>query len=274
MKKTGQKIKNFLKTIISGLIGAGIFFMFCIMAFAIAKIIFWVMKRDLIITRYNISVAVLIFMIFGFAYGISSYLRRNSYRKTFTPRWKNIALDILLSLIFTIITYVIIKQKYSILLTTRAVLLVFALFLVLFYAFSALIVQISKPPKTHKHRPRNIFWATIVNPVFVLIALGLFIAVVYNSLYIPCGVTIVGTDNNKNTANTQELGIDTGEKIVSIDNEKIQSLQDIKRYLSSLKSAKEVLLETEDKIYYIKTYESDDNIYMGLLLKQEYCPSE
>jgi hypothetical protein len=39
-------------------------------------------------------------------------------------------------------------------------------------------------------------------------------------------------------------------------------------------STKQVALETESSIYYIRTYEIDGNKYMGLLLKQEYCKRE
>lgn len=274
MKKTAKKMKEFLKTIFSGLIGAGIFFMFSIIAFGTTKIIFLILKRDLIITRYNILAGILLFVLFGFAYGMSSYIKKNSYRKTMTPGWKNITIDVIIALVFTIITYIILKQRYYILLKTRSVLLIFALFLVLFYAFSALLVQIAKPPRTHTHKKRNIFLTILVNPIFVIIFLGLFITVIYNSLYVPCGVTVVGTDKNVNTANTQELDIKTGEKILTIDDVKITSLQDVKRYISSLKTTKEIVLETENNIYYVRTYRSENNRFMGLLLKQEYCPAE
>jgi heme/copper-type cytochrome/quinol oxidase subunit 2 len=274
MKKTAKRLKEFLKTILSGLIGAGIFFMFNIIAFGIAKIVFIIQKRDLIITRYNIVATILLFVLFGFAYGMSSYIKKNSYRKTMTPGWKNITIDIVISLMFTIITYIILKQKYYILLNAKSSLLVFALFLVLFYAFSALLTQIAKPPRTHKHKKRNIVWAILINPIFIMIFLGLFITVIYNSLYVPCGVTVVGVDKNINTANTQELDIKTGEKILKLDDTKINSLQDVKRYIASLKTTKEIVLETENNIYYIKTYQSENNRYMGLLLKQEYCPAE
>ena len=274
MKKTAKKIKNFLKTILSGLIGAGIFFMLSIIAFAIAKIVFLVLRRDLIISRYNIIAGILLFVIFGFAYGMSSYIKKNSYMKTMTPGWKNITIDVIISLVFTIITYIILKHRYYIMLRAKSAIVVFAFFLIVFYTFSALLVQISKPPRTHKHKKRNIVLAILFNPIFIMIFLGLFIAIIYNSLYVPCGVTIVGTDKNQNTINTQRLEIKEGERIINIDSITITSLQDVRRYISSLKTTKEVILETENNIYYIRTYTEDHNRYMGLLLKQEYCPAK
>ena len=259
MKKTAKKVKNFLKTILSGIIGAGIFFMLSIIAFAIAKIVFLILKRDLIISKYNIIAGVLLFVIFGFAYGMSVYIKKNSYMKTMTPGWKNITIDVIISLVFTIITYIVIKQKYYLMLRAKSAILVFALLLVLFYAFSALLVQVSKPPRAYKHKKRNIVLAILFNPIFILLFLGLFVAIIYNSLYVPCGVTVMGTDKNKDTINTQRLDIKTGEKIVNIDGVVMKSLQDVRRYISSLKTTKEVILETENNIYYIKTYQLNNN---------------
>ena len=98
--------------------------------------------------------------------------------------------------------------------------------------------------------------------------------VVYNSVYVPCGVSVIGIDKNVYTSNTRNLGISANERIIAIDNVKITSLQDVREYIASLESTKEVSVETTKNIYLVKTYQVDDKRYMGLLLKEQVCNRE
>jgi hypothetical protein len=154
----------------------------------------------------------------------------------------------------------------------------FVVTFVLFYAFSALISNIhhhvTDKKRRHKLKKSTIALAIIFNPIFVLIYLWLFSMVVYNSVYVPCGVSVVGVDKNVYTGNTRNLDISPDDRIIAIDGHRIISLQDVRAYMNSLESTKEVQVETVNNTYLVKTYSVDGKRYMGLLLKEEACPRE
>ena len=140
----------------------------------------------------------------------------------------------------------------------------------LMYPFCALTSTYFTIKRFKKHSKRN-FLTILFNPIFVMIYFWLFIIVAYNSVYVPCGVSIMGVDNNRFTVNTQSLDISFGEKLLKIDDAEVKSLNDVRNYINGLEMTKEVVVETEKGIYYIKTYNQGSNKFMGLLLSQAYC---
>ena len=270
MKKA---LKNFFKSIIAGCIGAGVLLMVSIFVFFIVKLIYYFMQKDLLLSKYNIMTAIVLFMFVGFIYGISSFRRSNSYRKLLKPTWTTFLTNFIISALFAFGTYMLFRERYSSFVGIEGLILLFVLLFVLFWLFSAILANYLTPKKTRikTHKARNAILFILFNPIFIMIYLWLFGVVSYNSVYIPCTVIITGVDKNPNTANTINLGIKSGETIISIDDNKISSLQDVRDYINSLQTTKQVTLETDKNIYYIRTYEVDGNRYMGLLLRQEYC---
>jgi hypothetical protein len=268
-----MKVKNLFKSTFSGLVGSGVFLMLAIFLFAIAKIVFIIFKRDLLISKFYIMLILAIFVILGFIYGVSCFVRKNSYRKLLNLNWKNFLLNIIIAILFTLIGNWIIRSNFGMKLSPRGYILLFVVLFILNYLFSSILVAYLavKKKRPKQHNARNIVWIVLFNPIFIMIYVWLFLFVAYNSIYIPCGVTITGIDKNVNTANTLNLDISHGEKVVSIDGTQIASLQDVRRYLDSLTSTKEVALETTNKIYLLKTYKIDGKRFMGLLLQQDYC---
>jgi hypothetical protein len=268
-----SKFKEFLKSIFSGLIGIGVFLMLSVFAFAIAKLVFILMKKDLLLSKYNIITTIVLFMFFGFAYGISCYVRNNSYRKLLRLNWITFLLDIILAGIFTFGGILVFKYRYNVLLGINGLIALFVLLFVMFYLFSAIAGNYLRDKKSRikTHKIRNAIFFVLFNPFFIILYLWLFSLIAYNSVYIPCGVTIVGIDKNPNTVNTIGLDIAANERIINIDGVKIASLDDVKRFMNSLTSTREVIVETEKNMYYVKTYEIDGKRYMGFILNQEYC---
>ena len=229
------------------------------------------MHKDLLMSKYNIGIAILLFIIAGFVYGISCYSRKNSYSKIFALQWTNFLVNIIVSAIFTFLSYIIIKENFGMTLSQKGLAALFVIMFVLCYAFSSLVSIYFKKRIPKDHKKRNVVFLIISNPIFVLFYLWLFLVITYNAIYVPCGVGIVGIDRNSHTANTALLGIQDGERIVSIDGIKINSLQDVRSYLDSLSVTKEVILETNRNIYYVDTYTDGYNRYMGLVLTESYC---
>jgi heme/copper-type cytochrome/quinol oxidase subunit 4 len=212
------------------------------------------------------------FVVVGFIYGLIAYRKKNHHYKVYTLTAKNFVINLLLTIVFTGYFWYVLRNK---IIPSNTIYLFFVLAFVLFYAFSALISNIHHhvSKKQHKRiRKSTILAAIVFNPIFVLIYLWLFSMVVYNAVYVPCGVSAVGVDRNVYATSTKNLGIMPQERIISIDNVPVKSLQDVKDYMNSLQVTKEVTVETINQTYLVKTYQVDDKRYMGLLLQEEVCP--
>jgi len=271
-----RKILNFFKAVLSGCLGAVLFFILSILVFSIVKIIFLLQNRNLFLSQYNIGAIIVAFLLVGFIFGALSYAKKNTYYKIFRLIPERFWLNGVIALVFSFIAYFLVKANYGIVLRFWPFVLLFIAFLILFYGFSAVTMHIYKAyPFTRTARRKTTFrdWILFVflNPVFICIYLLIFGSVVYGSLFIPCGVSIVGVDRNINTANTVSLDIQQGEKLLSIDGISMNSLHDVRDYMNSLKTTKEVMVETPDRIYYVKTYADNGQRYMGLILKEDIC---
>lgn len=263
-------MNKFFKRLAAGLIGADVFLVIGIMAFALIKFVYILIKKDLLISKYNIAWVLGLFMILGFFYGIRSYHKRTLSSKLFRPSISSIALTLMTALVFALAGYLVLKEGFGSSISAVSFAAMTFLLILLMYPFSALITTYFSQKKTKK-TPGRTMLTILFNPLFIIVFFWLFVIILYNSMYLPCGVSIMGVDNNEFTANTRDLGIQKGEKIVSIDDTQIKSLNDVKRFTDSLDTAKEVVLETDKGIYYIRTYAVDGEIYMGLLLSQAYC---
>ncbi len=276
MKRSTRKLLQFFKTIVSGIIGAVLLLILGLLLFAIVKVIYLVQQNNLLLSPYTIGIILFIFVIIGFVWGVTSFLKKNSLYKIF--RWTSARFWIaaMLALLFTIIAYFIAKGTYAITLGFWQFVIMLIILYFLCYGFSAVAVHIyTAYPFTHMARRKTTFkdWLFLVlfNPIFILLYLWLFSIVAYNSMYVPCGVSIVGVDRNVNTINTASLDIVAGQKLISIDNVPIHSLQDVRDYMNSLTTTKEVIVETPSTFYYVKTYEEGSRRYMGLVLTEDIC---
>jgi len=268
-----MKASKIFMAIFSGIIGAIIFFILSMIAFSVAKIVFLLSNKQMIISLYTIGAVCLAFVIVGFIYGAESYIKKNSLKDAFRLKWRGFFLNVLLTALAFILMHFVLKQNYGLVMRfIPSVGLITGLF-ILFYPFSCVVFSFKKRMK--KHKIRNIFFSILLNPVFILAALWLFIIAAYGALYVPCSVTIMGVDKNPGTIpiNTLSLDISPGQKIVSIDGHKIVKLDDVRSYLNSIGTTKQVLLETEKNYYYVNTYrdQGTGKRYLGLLLRQDYC---
>jgi hypothetical protein len=265
-------VKKFFGSIFHGLKGSAIFFMLGVMFFALWKILYMIISKDLLLSKYTVAWVMGAFIIIGFIYGIIAYKRKNQHYKLYTMTGKNFLINLVLTIIFTGYFWYILRNRV---IPSNTIYIFFFVAFVLFYAFSALISNIHYHVINKRRRSRlkksTIFFAIIFNPIFVLIYLWLFSMVVYNSVYVPCGVSVVGVDKNVYTGNTRNLGISPDDRIISIDDVRIISLQDVREYMNSLESTKEVKVDTVNNTYFIKTYSIDGKRYMGLLLKEQAC---
>jgi len=242
--------------------------------FALWKLIYIILAKDLLLSKYIIAATIAALIIIGFIYGMIAYNKKNHHYKVYTMTGKNFIINLTLTIIFTGYFWYVLRNK---IIPSNTLYLFFCGAFILFYAFSALISNIHHhiTKKQHKKiKKSTIFFAIVFNPIFILIYLWLFSMVVYNSVYVPCGVSVIGIDKNVYTSNTRNLGISANERIIAIDNVKITSLQDVREYIASLESTKEVSVETTKNIYLVKTYQVDDKRYMGLLLKEQVCNRE
>jgi len=266
-----RKVKKFFGGIFHGLKGSAIFFMLGVMFFALWKIVYIIISKDLLLSKYLIGGVMAAFVIIGFIYGVIAYRKKNHHYKTYTMTKKNFIINLVLTLIFTGYFWYVLRSK---IIPSNTIYIFFAIAFVLFYAFSALISSIHHhvaKRQRRKIKKSTILFAIVFNPVFVLIYLWLFSTVVYNSIYVPCGVGVIGVDKNVYTGNTRNLGIGPDERIISIDGIDVQSLQDVRNYMNSLEVTKEVAVETLNNTYFVKTYQIDGKRYMGLLLKEQVC---
>jgi hypothetical protein len=268
-----KSLWKFLKEIIAGIIGAAILFMTCVFAFAIIKLYYIASGRYLLLSKYTIMIASAILMLLGFILGVRAFRKRNNNYKLFKPTWINFLLNFIIAAILAFGSFLILKYRFLFLLSYRSLILLFIVMFILFYTFSAVFSTFITGSKRSmkQHKARNIILFILFNPFFIMVYLWLFGSVVYNSFYVPCTVSIVGIEKSQFTTDTQSLGIQPGEKIISIDGTPIKTLADVKSYLNNLSSTKEVMLETEKNIYYVKTYMKDNSRYMGLILGQDYC---
>lgn len=263
-------MKRFFKKLAAGLIGADVFLLIGIIVFALIKLAYIFMQKDLLISKYNIGFVIAAFILLGFIYGVRSYNKRNINSKLFRLNWINFWMTLLVSLVFSLGTYLILREGFSNDIGIRSFVGMAIILAFLMYPFCALLSTYFMLKRFKKKAKRNVL-TFLFNPLFVMIYFWLFIIVVYNSLYVPCGVSIVGVDTNKYTANTKSLGIPFGERLLKIDDTSINSLNDVRKYINDLDTTKEVVVETENNIYYIKTYMEGNKKYMGLLLSQAYC---
>ncbi len=266
-----KQVKRFFSTIFHGLKGSAIFFMLGIMFFALVKLTYMILQRDLLMSKYTIVSILAAFVIIGFIYGTVAYKKKNHHYKMYSMTAKNFVIDLILTIIFTAYFWYVLRNK---IIPSNTVYVFFIIAFVLFYAFAALISSIHHHISKRQHRKikkSTIFFAIIFNPIFVLIYFWLFSLVVYNSIYVPCGVSVLGVDKNAYTGNTRNLGISPDERIIAIDGVGITSLQDVRNYIGSLDVTKEVNVETTNHTYLVKTYQVDNQRYMGLLLKEDVC---
>jgi heme/copper-type cytochrome/quinol oxidase subunit 4 len=241
------------------------------MFFALWKIIAVIFSRELLLSKYTIMAIIAGFVIAGFIYGIIAYSKRNHHYKIYSMTWKNFLIDILLTIIFTAYFWYVLRNR----LVPSSTVFIFAIVVfILFYAFSALISHMHSHIQKKRHKKlktSTIVFAILFNPIFVLIYFWIFSLVVYNSVYIPCTVSIIGIDKNPYTMGTRNLNIGANEQIVSIDGVPIHTLQDVRDYMDGLGSTKQVSVETTNQTYLIQTYQIDDRRYMGLLLQENIC---
>jgi hypothetical protein len=271
---SSRGIKKFFNKVFHGLKGSAIFFMISVMLFALLKIIFIVISKDLLMSKYTIAAILALFIIVGFIYGVIAYKKKNHHYKIYTMTGKNFLINLVLTLIFTGYFWYVLRNR---IIPSNTIYIFFFVAFILFYAFSALISNIHHhvTKKQHKKiKKSTIAFAIIFNPIFVLIYLWLFSIVVYNSVYTPCGLSVIGIDKNAYTGNTRNLGISSEDRIIAIDDINIVSLQEVRAYMNSLQSTKEVKVDTVNNTYYVKTYSLDGKRYMGLLLKEETCPRQ
>ncbi len=270
-----RKLKKLFSNIFHGLKGSAIFFMLGVMLFAVLKIIFMILSKDLLLSKYLLAGVMAAFIVVGFIYGTIAYRKKNHHYKMYTMTGKNFIINLILTVIFTGYFWYVLRNR---LIPSGTIYLFFVVTFILFYAFSALIsnihYHITEKKKRHKLKKSTIFLAVIFNPIFVLIYLWLFSMVVYNAVYVPCGVSVIGVDKNVYTGNTRNLGMTPNDRIIAIDGTQIISLQDVRAYMNSLESTKEVEVETVNKTYLVKTYSVDGKRFMGLLLKEEACARE
>ena len=259
-------------SIFHGLKGSAIFFMLSVMFFALWKILYIILGKDLLLSKYIIAGVIAAFIIIGFIYGTIAYRKKNHHYKIYTMTGKNFLINLVLTIIFTGYFWYVLRNK---IIPSGTIYIIFFAAFILFYAFSALISNIhhhvSNKHRRSKLKKSTIFYAIIFNPIFVLIYLWIFSMVVYNSIYVPCGVSVIGVDKNAYTGNTRNLGISADDRIIAIDGMKIISLQDVREYMNSLDSTKEVTVDTVNNTYLVKTYQVDGKRYMGLLLKEQVC---
>ena len=269
-----KKIKKFFNNIFHGIKGSAIFFMLSVMLFAVIKILYIIFSRDLLLSKYTVAGVMGLFIIVGFIYGVVAYKRKNYHYKLYTMTRKNFLINLVLTIIFTAYFWYVLRNRIA---PSNTIYMFFAIAFILFYAFSALISNIHhhiSKRQHHRIKKSTIVFAIIFNPIFVLIYLWLFSMVLYNSIYIPCGVSVAGIDKNAYTASTKNLGISPDERIIAIDGVDVVSLQDVRDYMGSLTVTKEVSLETVNKTYLVKTYQMDGQRYLGLLLREEVCPRQ
>jgi len=248
--------------------------MISVMLFAFLKIVYMIISKDLLLSKYTIAAALAAFIVIGFIYGVRAYKKKNHHYKMYTMTGKNFLINLVLTLIFTGYFWYVLRNR---IIPSNTIYIFFFVAFILFYAFSALISNIHHhvTKKQHKRiKKSTIAFAIIFNPIFVLIYLWLFSMVVYNSVYVPCGVSVIGVDKNAYTGNTRNLGIASDDRIIAIDDIKVISLQDVREYMNSLQATKEVKVDTVNNTYYVKTYSLDGKRYMGLLLKEEACPRQ
>lgn len=267
-------IKKFFIRLFHGIKGSAIFFMFGVMLFALVKLGYIIASKNLLLSKYILAAVMFGLIIIGFIYGMIAYNKKNHHYKVYSMNKKNFIINLSLTILFTAYFWYVLRNKVV---PSNTLYIFFFGAFILFYAFSALISNIHHhiSKKQHKKiKKSTIAFAIIFNPIFVLIYLWLFSMVVYNSIYVPCGVSVIGIDKNVYTSNTRNLGITANERIIAIDSHQITSLQDVREYMNSLESTKEVAVETTDKTYFVKTYQMDGKRYMGLLLKEQVCYRE
>ncbi|GIU69317.1 MAG: hypothetical protein KatS3mg002_0553 [Candidatus Woesearchaeota archaeon] len=263
-------MKRFFKRIAAGIIGADIFLIFAIMLFAFIRVLFLIIQKDVSISKYNLAVILFAFLILGFLYGIKSYDKRTVNSKLFKINKVNFWITILVALVFSLAINIILKEGLRIVLEINNLVLLILIMILLMYPFCAILSSYFILKK-FKNKTKRIAMLLILNPLFIIIYFWLFMSVVYSSIYVPCGVSIIGVDNNRYTISTKNLELPLNEKIIKIDDKEIKSLNDVRSYLNNLESTKEIMIETDTRIFYLKTYSIGNRKYMGLLLKQEYC---
>jgi len=263
-------MKKFFKKLAAGIIGADVFLVIGILVFALIKLAYILLRKDLLISKYNIGVVIAIFLVLGFFYGLRSLKKRNINSKMFKLNWVNFWMTIMTSLVFSLGAYIILREGFNNDIGIRSFIGMALMLILLMYPFCALTSTYFIGKRFKKNSKRTILMI-LFNPVFIMIYFWLFTIVVYNSIYVPCGVAIVGVDNNKYTANTKSLGFSFAETLLKIDDKEMNSLNDVRAYINSLETTKEVVVETDKSIYYIKTYNIGSNRFMGLLLSQAYC---
>jgi hypothetical protein len=263
-------MKRFFKKLAAGIIGADVFLVIGILVFALIKLIYILIKKDLLISKYNIALAIAIFLALGFFYGIRTFHKRTINSKLFKLNWINFWMTIMLALVFSLGTYIILREGFNNDIGIRSFIGIVLMLILLMYPFCALLSTYFIV-KRFKHKAKRNVLMIMFNPIFITIYFWLFVIVVYNSIYVPCGVSIVGVDGNKYTMNTKSLGFSYGEKLLRIDGVEITSLNDVRNYINGLDATKEVVVETDKSEYYIKTYTVGSNRFMGLLLAQAYC---
>ncbi len=266
MKRILKKTLTIVKGIVAGLIGTILMLILGTTIFALLQGISTLTNWELTMSGYNIIVTLVVFGILGFVYGIISFRKKNYHYKIYRPTVKNIVLTLIVS---GILTWII---TIAPIITNASWKEIWAMLFLGTYIFCSIIVYLFSLKKKDLRRVRKSTYiiGLIFNPVFIIIFITLFNQLVFTTLYTPCGVVILGTDKNVHT-DTWNVEVLPGEHIVSIDGRAMNSLRDVRTYISDLPTTKEIQLETETNIYYLKTYMQDDERYMGLVLKQDFC---
>ncbi|MEM4637703.1 MAG: hypothetical protein QXK76_01585 [Candidatus Woesearchaeota archaeon] len=261
-------MKRFFRKLSTALGSAALFFTISIILFGIIKATYLLLKKDLFISKYTIAGTIFIFIILGIIYGIKSASKKNKYSKTISINKINFLMTLFVSITFTLGAYLIISEGFKTYISLKTLIGIFIILTVLMYPFCAIFSLIISQKKTAK---KNYVFLILFNPLFIVMFFLIFTTLIYNSIYVPCGVIIKGIEENKNTINTKNLEIKSGEILQKIDDKEIKSISEVKKYLENIETTKEIQIETEKNIYYIKTYEENNNKKTGLILSQAYC---
>ncbi len=268
-----MKLNAKIKILLGVLMG---FFISYLSLFAIISI-FNISNGSSMLVKQIFLISFLIFTIFSIYSGVKAVRTKNIYYIVFKPNKYNILISLIISVIFILLIFYIshgeafnaFNDYKQVNILSFSVVLGILYQAIILYPFSALVYYL------YKNGIRRINIIIII--IFLLInPVSLFWSSVnqgyqqYHSKLIPCGLKITEIADGSPLKNVK---ISVNDVIVSVDDVKINTYDDLFNFLNNIKTPTEINIKTKTASFLVIPFFNNDTqkYQLGIMTEQEMC---
>jgi hypothetical protein len=204
-----------------------------------------------------------IVIIAGITIGLKFYKEKSRWSGIFHPSKDKVLLSLTLSVCLLAVVLFMQSNRPINLLTSVFHLISYS---IAFYPFSALCsYAYHNKGIIGKNIKAPLLLLVLLNPLFIFLALSMEMVITYQ----PCGVAISAFTG---LSPAKSVGMQEGEVIVRINDQKINTISDLKDYMDAYEPDKVLAIHTRTNSYFVRPELQEGRYIIGVNLSQIRCP--